>query len=483
MKNLYKITSEYILSRALYKVLFIISTMLIAVPFIRERIGFISNVMLIYGFVIVGFEFITGKLLSAIRSTKTSWFLGGFALSYVVTILLNRTHIFGGFRSLAFMVLMFLLFFLFPQDTTKEKIIKEIKIVSATIVSSTFVYSFTSFIMFVFSLSGKYFTANGDYEAYYGMFDSRLWGLYNPNTGATLTILSILISAAFMIFYRKKRVIIPLSVNVFVQFSVMLLTGSRAGYYVLAGVVAFCAFFAIIYVMQKFEIKTAILSFLSALMALCIFFLTGALLREGLAYLPGLTAYVLSDSDATTQDEDGNNEDGINKVDLNRADLMETEEKGAFANRMAIWEACFKEFLDSPVFGVGRENLVEKAADKFENDQWLYYFKYGSTHNVYLCVLVSSGIIGFLLLGSFAAVTILRSTKTIVKTYKKINIWFLMSFVLCLMMYSTEFVETRILYKISIFGVVFWIYCGYMYKLSKIERIEKSEQLTPNNND
>ena len=480
MKNLYKITSEYILSRTVYKVLFIISTMLIAVPYIRERILSISDFMLIYGFVIVGFELITGKLLSALRSTKTVWFLGGFALSYSITILINKTHIYGGFRSLAFMVLAFILFFLFPQGITKEKVIKEMELVSATIIFCTFVYSFASFVMFVFSLSGAYFT--GDYQAYYGMFESRLWGLYNPNTGATLTIISILLSVAFILAYKKKRVRIPLSFNIFIQFSVMLLTGSRAGYYVLAGVVAFCTFFGIVYKMQRFTIKTAILSVASAVLSLGLFFAAGALLREGLAYVPGLTEYILSDSDNSTGDDSGD-KDVIEKVDLDRTDLLLSEDKGAFANRMDIWEVCFEEFFEAPIFGVGRENLVERASDKFVNEQWAYYFKYGSTHNVYLCVLVSSGIIGFLLLGSFAAVTVLRSSKTLVKTYKKVGTWFLMSFVLCLMMYATEFVETRILYKISIFGVVFWIYCGYMYKLSKIERIEKSEQLTPNNND
>lgn len=483
MKNLYKITSEYILSRTAYKVLFIISTMLIAVPYIRERVLSISDFMLIYGFVIVGFELITGKLLSALRSTKTAWFLGGFALSYSITILINKTHIYGGFRSLAFMVLSFILFFLFPQGITKEKIIKEIKLVSATILLCTFVYSFVSFVMFVFSLSGKYFTSNGDYEAYYGMFESRLWGLYNPNTGATLTIISILLSVVFIITHKKKRIRIPLSINIFIQFSVMLLTGSRAGYYVLSGVVAFCTFFGVAYKMQKFTIKTAVLSVSSAMLALGLFFASGALLREGLAYVPGITEYMLSDTNKTTDDKDENEKDVIEKVDLERTDLLLSEDKGAFANRMDIWKVCFEEFMEAPIFGVGRENLVERASDKFENENWLYYFKYGSTHNVYLCVLVSSGIIGFLLLGSFAAVTVLRSSKTLVKTYKKVGIWFLMSFVLCLMMYATEFVETRILYKISIFGVVFWIYCGYMYKLSKIERIEKSEQLTPNNKD
>ena len=488
MNNLYRITESYILNRTLAKVLFIIVTMLISIPYIGSRTNFLIIAIIAYGFLVLGYELITGKLLRILRSTKTTMLLIGFIFSYIITVLINKTHYLSGFKSIGFMLLLFTLFFLFPDDITKKDIIKEIKIVSATVVSLTFVFSFISFILYVFNISGTYTTNNGSYEAYYGLFDSRLWGLYNPNTGATYTIISIVLSLAFVFAYKKKRIRIPVLFNIFIQFSVLLLTGSRAGLYTLAGATAFYAFFAVIYKCKKFNIKVALISVGSAALSLILFFTGGFWLKEGLAYVPSITNYVTT---ITTAPEEeyldpndpnfdpeypyGENElPEINKIDLNRQDVSNSPENSFFANRLSIWEASFKEFLKQPILGVGRNNIVERATEDLGNEGWIYFFKHGNTHNIYLCVLVSSGIIGFLLMGSFAGIVVLRSIKTLSKTFKKVNIWFLTSFVICIMLFANEFVESRILYKISAFGVIFWIYCGYLYKLSKFERIESN---------
>lgn len=494
MKKLYKAVEAYILSRTTFKFLLVMAMMLMAVPYIREEIGFIINLMLVYGYVIVGYELLKGKLWSTLRTTKTAMFLGGFALSYFITVLINKTHLIGELKSLAFMLLLFVLCFLFPNDTKKDAIIKEVKLISAEITGITFIFGLISFIMYVFSVSGTYMTNNGMYQAYYGMFEARLWGIYNPNTSATLTIISIVLSLVFIIINKRKRIIIPLVFNIIIQFCVLLLTGSRAGMYVVAGTTAFFVFFAIVYKFNNFTYRTACLSISCAALSLCVLFVMGSLLREGLAYVPGLTNYITSSTEAIIEDitesEDETSDnvkdkhdkiDKIDKVDLNRPQDPDAPENTAFANRIDIWQACLTEFLEDPIFGIGHKNVFERSVDNLEDQKWRYHFKYGNTHNIYLCVLVSSGIIGFLIMGSFATITVSRSIKTVVKTYKKINIWFLAAFALCLMLFATEFVESRILFKIGIFGTVFWIYCGYMYKLSKIERIENSEQLAPKN--
>ena len=489
MKKLYKAVEAYILNRMTFKFLLVMAMMLMAVPYIREKIGFITNLMLVYGYVIVGYELLKGKLWSTLRTTKTAMFLGGFALSYFITVLINKTHLIGELKSLAFMVLLFVLCFLFPNDTRKDDLIKEVKIISAEITWITFIFGLISFILYVFSVSGTYMTDNGLYQAYYGMFEARLWGIYNPNTSATMTVLSIFLSFVFIVTNKKKRIKILLAFNIFMQFCVLLLTGSRAGTYVMAGVVAFFVFFAIVYKIKNFTCKTACISISCAALSLCVFFVVGAFLREGLAYVPGLTKCITTSTEAIFEEitegevseeaEEKEKSNKIDKVDLNRPQGPNAEDDSAFANRIDIWQACLTEFLEDPIFGIGHKNVFERSVDNLEDQKWRYHFKYGNTHNIYLCVLVSSGIIGFLLMGSFATITVSRSIKTVVKTYKKINIWFLAAFALCLMLFATEFVESRILFKIGIFGTVFWIYCGYMYKLSKIERIENSEQLAP----
>lgn len=476
---------DYLFSRCTFKVLMVLVTALTAVPFINEVVHPFMDVMLVYGLAIVGFELFTGKLLSSLKSTKTVAFLGAFSVFYAITILINKTHIVGGFKSLAFMALFFVLFFLFPKENTKQQVLKEMKVVSATIVIITSIYSAVSFVLYVLSISGTYTNSSGTYQAYYGMFESRLWGIYNPNTSATLTIISIVLSVIFIIAMRKKATTIVLSINIFIQFCVLLLTGSRAGCYVLAGAVAFGLFMAIIRLFSKVTIKALAISLLSVTASVFVFFMVCGLLREGLAYVPGVTAYVFDiDIDIAAEQiseeagcyEIDNEERKIDKIDLDRFDELDDDENTVFANRLDIWQACMQEFKKAPLLGIGRENVVERATENLEDKKWSYHFKFGNTHNIYLCVLVSSGIIGFLLMGSFAGATVIRSAKKTIKTYKNINIWFLSSFMLCLMMYATEFVESRILYKICIFSTVFWIYCGYMYRLSKAEDTQIQEQ-------
>lgn len=480
MRKILKTVASYLLDRTIFKFLFVMTMLLITVPYINDKIRIISFLTCLHGFIIIGYELFNGKLKETLSTTKTVLLLGGFSAAYLFTILINKTNIINGFKGLFFMILLFVMFFLFPKDYTKEKVTKEIKLVSVEFISITFIYSLISLILYLFSISGKYVTSTS-YEAYYGMHESRLWGIYNPNTSATLTVVSIVLSLAFIVISKRKRFIIPLILNVLLQFSVLLLTGSRAGLYVMAAATAFSVFMAFICLFKKFNFATASISFSCAVVSIVIFLAVGVLIKEGLAYLPSLTNTVVSLAVKEPENTQGNSSEKpttIDKVDLNRIEGDELHEQSMFANRIDIWNACFAEFLEAPIFGVGRDNIFDRAIENLDDDKWNYHFKYGNTHNVYLCVLVSSGIIGFLLIGSFAVVTVSRSIKTIFKTYKKINILFLASFMICMMLYANEFVESRILYKVGIYGTVFWMYCGYMYKLSKIE-IENSEQLMP----
>ena len=154
---------------------------------------------------------------------------------------------------------------------------------------------------------------------------------------------------------------------------------------------------------------------------------------------------------------------------VDRVEEVENLDVGFFNGRTEIWGACLKEFAKSPVFGIGKENVIERSIDNLDDDKWKNHFRQGGTHNIYVCLLVSSGVVGFLIIGAFAVIILLKSFKVIVKKYNKINYWFLGATLLCIMFFVTEFVEARILFQVSTFSVIFWIYCGYMYKLAKFE--------------
>ena len=74
MKNIIKIAEAYVLSRTAYKILLVLSTVLIAIPYIREKIGFIINIMMVYGFIMLIikpiFSLMYGLAISTVDSTS-----------------------------------------------------------------------------------------------------------------------------------------------------------------------------------------------------------------------------------------------------------------------------------------------------------------------------------------------------------------------------------------------------------------------------
>ena len=87
-----------------------------------------------------------------------------------------------------------------------------------------------------------------------------------------------------------------------------------------------------------------------------------------------------------------------------------------------------------------------------------------------MCILLATGAVGFLIMAAFAVITLFKVLKVTVKNYNNINFWLLGALLLCIMFYITEFVEARILFQVSTFSVIFWVYCGYMYNLAGMEK-------------
>ena len=121
---------------------------------------------------------------------------------------------------------------------------------------------------YVFSISGEYMTSSG--VTYYGMYDNRLWGLYNANTGSMLNCISIVLSAGFMLRYRGKISNYVLNgINILIQLTCLVLTGSRAAFYALIGIlVVGTCFLNLRMYLRKYE-KISLKCVLTGVMAVC----------------------------------------------------------------------------------------------------------------------------------------------------------------------------------------------------------------------
>ena len=107
-----------------------------------------------------------------------------------------------------------------------------------------------------------------------------------------------------------------------------------------------------------------------------------------------------------------------------------------------------------------RENIFERVDRNLHDKYWEKILKRGGLHNIYLTVLVSSGIVGFVI---FIAFIIIYAVKAIRYAFsqkaRKEN-----GFVLCLLAISAvqlmmEFLEARILYQVGNLLHNFLVHC------------------------
>ena len=476
---------EKIFSPLCFKIAIVIATLLTSVPFLHTYLGSYVKVVLIYGIITAivalirnGFKFIFKNKLNIVLIL--------FCVSYAITILLNfHSNLSAHVNSLVYMAVFFFYFVMLPQLDGKDKLCREFKLISQITIVITFVFSFTAFLTYVFLISVKYIAPLG--ISYIGMSEHRLWGIYNANTGATLNALSIFLSVPLI--SRKSNTgrgfRIFCIINDILQFLCLVLTGSRAPFYalVLAGAVL-AAILA-----YKSGAKSKLYAFgksaLSCVLIAVVLLSGSKISKYILSYVPMLaegsdiseriTAALESSDPDSFEPMEIEYPDAGGRYDLTRIEKTEDRNEGFFNGRSDLWQAGLKAFVKAPIFGIGRENIYEKAAENLHESRWAVNMRVGGLHNIYVTILVSSGIVGFLLMAIVAIGSAISIIKCLVKA-SSMSIFMPCAAVITLYFYITEFVEARILYQVSIFNVLFWLILGFAYVYSRLPAMEASEK-------
>ncbi|MBP5292190.1 MAG: O-antigen ligase family protein, partial [Lachnospiraceae bacterium] len=173
------------------------------------------------------------------------------------------------------------------------------------------------------------------------------------------------------------------------------------------------------------------------------------------------------------------------KYDAWGRELREGEE-GVLTGRPMLWYAGFRTFLESPVFGVTRENLSQRVGVNLTDPGWMPDLEAGGVHNGPLTVLICSGLAGFLPMMVFAIVLLRRllrglsvllsgrisgDTDSMGKTKARgmadVGIAFAGAVTLVALILAAEVTESRILYQVNVFFAFFWTICGYASVMSR----------------
>lgn len=475
----------------LFKAIFIIVMLISAVPFLHVIISpYIKILLGIGAILIVGDFFVTRERWKP----KDFWLLLLFAGMYLITVILNRAgHFADNFKAWCYMLLIFILLYSYDCKRPLSKVYGEIKIMFRVFLAGVFLCSTICLLTYIFSFNISYMV--GESHMYVGMYDNRLWGLYNPNTGATLNVIAILMSLG--LFFESRRETawkIFYTVNIVVQGLCLILTGSRAPIYsAILGVVIFGAvegsrhFGRSMGTERKKRIRQKVLGgFAAGLAVLLITVGGGSAVKNGLSYVPPMLAktslygptviknYKIQNGLISAKKETNKKKENTDKkVDLTRKEKEEERKGGLLTGRGDLWQAGFHGFLESPLFGVGRENVYDRCQGYLQDKVWQGSLYDGGLHNIFLTILVSSGAVGFLIILVFLVLTLKDLLWYGIREGGFVKDRLFLCLLLILLTFGiTEMLEARILYRVGIFYIIFWMIYGYAMNIVRKKKEE-----------
>ncbi len=470
-------------------------------PVLHESLGTYTKILLIWGFVLIVYDCVTGRVMARHRY---GLLLVGFLLSYGISILLNLGGgLYGNLRNFSYMVLFFFVFYGYNTATALPDRQKQFRLLAGIVSAATGILSAVCFVTYLAQFNRVFRTAD-NVAVHIGMYDNRLWGLYNPNTGGTVAVIAILLSLYFLATTDRRWVKALHIVNIVIQFCVRSLGQSRSSQLGLAAAVAIFAFFMLPYRFARLGGGSRRAWFARGLIAVAVCgFSIGLVkpLNDGLAYLPGSIKIMLSgewwggetsgdvsdvsgeDSSAdvsgdTSGDETSDPEESkpekeppiIDPIDLDRVDAGSELSNGRFE----LWRAGLAALKDAPLFGYTSENIPTVVVRYFtdKTPDFLYNaLRIGGLHNLYLTVLVSSGIVGFLLIGTFVAGCMIALFRLLFRLEKKRSAWMpIPATVLAVLaaLLIMDFFEARLLYTTNVFSALFFALLGFgMYYVDK----------------
>lgn len=495
-------TIDKILDAKLFKFLILFSTIFTLIPLLHFAYGGYIKYILAFGIAVCVWQLFRGQLIGTLKN-KESIALLCFALFYAISIVINRSSCFeANVKQLVYMVVLFILLFSVDRRREVKSVSKEMTSISAFIVFISFVVSFPSFLTYRLNISEWYYIGEKARHVLGMVTVGRFYGLYNPNTSGAIAVISILLSLYLLLKSKISSKVLRFFVgflligNICFQFFMLLISLSRGSYYSFLVSIAFLVFVLFLKNFRRDEIKIGLRIIIATLA--CAFVLFGVVELSNFVQLQKDKVIAVSFEDADNPELDTSFEDSIEKIlskylertsgleGLIKVNLLSVssgigrENAGVTdtTGRVSVWKAGFKVFLDSPIFGNTREGLVEPVCEVLTiingNDRENESVTGGGLHNIYLTILCASGVVGFItLLVLFTFVFISVVKQLLIKD--AISYDFLFGMVICVYFFVSELVESRIMYTVSFFNVVFWIYFGYLNYFS-LKGKEASEE-------
>ncbi|MEE0264713.1 MAG: O-antigen ligase family protein [Acutalibacteraceae bacterium] len=341
-------------------------------------------------------------------------------------------------------------------ERNKRRVRKELYTVSAIILIATTVAMLASFAVLPLGASKMKFL----YSTYkFVIYENRFTGIFiNPNLLGFYGVVAII--AAHILskdeLYSKinnaKRfpewlLITAVAINLIAIF----MSDSNGSILLLASYILGCVLYRLFGGMPQLTVKQLLLR-ATILMLVGVVSLVALISVRTVANKSA--SYIINSGTQITQQSEA-------KPGDKTPDSMVTfahENDNLDSGRLKLLEKAIVVFYNYPIIGVGKENIVLFGQRLLESG-----FKYSDLHNGYLTILVSNGLVGFVLFIGFAVSIGKATVKSLFlekKSFRNSPYPCLFAFIFAYCIYAA--IEKTLLWEHSFMVAIFWYMLGYL---------------------
>lgn len=320
--------------------------------------------------------------------------------------------------------------------------------------------------MFLFRFSYAVHLTNRARFLRIGFFDARLFGVFeDPNFSSTISVVVILLIVYSLRIKKGKLQSFLSYLAIIFQLAYIQLSGSRTGLIVLL-LSIFVLSFSILLNLDFWIKKKYLYKWLGSLFSALIIVILSYFLLEAFKYILSLLPSVLFKEEHRILKDIPKKDGG--KISLERSDVENNSD--ASNGRLGLWKSGFELFKTNVLFGTSPKGIFEYAKEVLPTTFIARTQKY--THNTYVNVITSTGLVGSIPLFLFFIKSFFM---VITKAYGKAKLFFKnnygMNAQIVLAIAASAFFLNDIVMVNSVGSLIFWLFLGRIYYLSNNETI------------
>ena len=457
------IDGKYYILRKFYILIFILLLVIRSIVLDNDIVWsrldpILFSIILVTGLLFIFWDILNNKYLFMARYNV--W-LCVFMIAFFISIIFNYKYgVFSNIRLGGYTCIFFFLMYPVYFKRFSESVYNEIKLIGNVCLVIYFITTLVSLYMFIFQIG--YVEYSTKIPLRRGFYENRLFGVFpDPNDAAVISIIIII----FCIFNYKnlKKVVFKVFyvISVIFQFIYIVLSGSRTAELISFILCIFITWSLVVYNWRQKNynvIMKHIIALVCGVLIGIILMLLMSFTRYSMSYVPSLVNKIGLHNNGETK--------VIKKIVLKREDVENSDDISNL--RFSIWKDAIDMFKVKPIFGFSPRNFSIYIKNEFSNG-FMAKHKYTITHNMFIEVLVCTGIAGLIcVVGYF--INILKDLLKYIFTsidskYYKIII-FTSAIILTIAIESMFF--TEIFFINNVRTLLFWLFLGYtMYFIEK----------------